>query len=396
MPSIDENESAQLCNYVESMMNDSAFLHDQQNTSALMKKALIRCGLTRNNEWKLLLSKVSDVTQSQINWFESTPAPVLSEQTLCILSMALRMRDQVSVNTETQKLTVFNRPIAGSCMQIFGCLNAEFPDMSIEIESWLLLHLMCPDAEILSGTAFDATHPQIKFDTITQQLTPLYIKAVQRVAEPSNREQAFKELASLFQHLNVNFDACGLTEWAQALARANCREHIDEEDLRWKSKDYRAQIKVLLGTRAGLEENITAGELALLKVASRSDIEAESELKETERGRLKILWRQLKDDIELLCKHQPSDVDKVNRLTAEFKIAAVNRENLLKGIDKQVVKEKELGRMAVELVEPNLFGMDNKMKAARLKKLLAEAKEVDVMLSAFRVSHSASIDTSAS
>lgn len=401
MPSFDDEDRAQLCAYVERMMMEPAFQSDRLDTSVLVKKALFRCGLSQNDEWRQLMNKLDGVSDEQIEWFMVNPAPLLSEDTLCILSMALRMRDNVRVDASNDKLVVFTRPVISSNMQLFSKLNAEFsavhPMFAKETESLMVLHLMCPDAHVMNGTAFDQTHPNVSFELINEQLVPLHLSSVARVAPgtaTSQRDQALRELRSLFPHLSLNHEACGLGSWAQALARAHHREHSDEVDQRWGKSEYKTEINKLLGTRLELQSNLQPAQLEALKLDAHTAIAAESGSTTVSKDRLKLILRGLKKDVELLCKHQPSDSEKLRRLASEFELCIQNRLQLLKTLNHYEVQENNLAHLAQELQMPNTDGMDLKTKISMFKKELAEVRHTEERLADYRIAASpASLDS---
>lgn len=393
MPSIDETDRVAFCNYVEAMMAHPAFQADQQNVSVLLKKALFRVGLAANDEWKTLMNSRDCCTPAQCEWFASQEAPVLSDQTLLTLCMGLRMREYVTVNGAS--LIVYERPFGS--VPLFSAMHTEFsavePSLSKETESLMALMFCCPEAEVLFSTAFDNTHPHVEFSTITDKLTPLHQSFSARLNGP-DRIQAYAELRLLFKHMHVNAEACGLSDWAKALARANSREQMDEMDQRWTKKEFRRQIGQVLQTRAELEEHLLPETKASLQLQSHLLIATESQSATASKTRLKEIFRGLRKDVELLCQHQPKESDKLKRLVSEFKLAAERRSNLLGQIDRQAVEdESEHVDLARDLEEPVVAGMDVVTKIGVYKKALAAARSGDEILSGYRITPAASIDT---
>ncbi len=394
MPNIVEADRVKLCQYVESMMNDPAFQTDQQNTGVLLKKALFRCGLSRNNEWESVLATgINGLPASQVLWLRESVVPKLSDQTLCLLCMALRMRERVTVDTRVKKMIVFERQIASSNMEFYSGLATEMSvigqKLDKEVESMLAMLLLCPNADILVSDAFDTTHPELSFDMISNKLTPVFLASQKKIelGNKQGREQALSEMRTLFQHLNVNFDCCGLQQWAQVLANINLQEQHEEADPRWDKKECRRQIELRMIIRAELQEHIAPSKLDSLGLVSHITLNEEATDENVTKKRLRAIWRGLKNDIDLLCKEQPEDSIKLSRLEAEYKKAQTDRIALLKQLDRQRIEdEKKDKAVACELDDIKLEGLETKTKIEKLKKALGQARTVDTALDVYRIS----------
>lgn len=370
-----EADRSAFASFVELAINDGVFPRTELNTAVLHCLVYVGC---QPENWKTVLGQKN---AQEIGWFSRQTPPRLSPDALLALSAAVSLSAKgFAIDVSKKQLTSFNRPMHGQFVSAYMDFKTKLAEANVaklnaECESMFLLAAMHLPDRMLYGNGFMAQQPEVSRTALGQTLLPLFKEARE------NKTEVHRDLATLLPHMIVNYQDCGLSQWATNLTQDHKLAKMQAETQGWSSDTFQSEIASAQNRKADLTQWVSpavAGKMSVSKSLDSMTMQAMS------KNDLRQWYYRVKNDIELLCDNQPKASERLvvlhSRLEAEQKRrnAAIPKVALAAKNDNAQVREA-----ARPIATPNFTGLSPEEQIKRTVAYIEQEAKITDFLSSF-------------
>ncbi len=370
-----EADRTSFVNFVELAINDGVFPRTELNTAVLHCLVYIGC---QPENWRTVLGQKS---AHEVAWFSRQSPPRLSPDALLALSAAVSLSAKgFAIDVPKKQITSFNRPMHGQFVSAYMDFKSKIAEIGVakldkECESMFLLAAMQPPDRLLYGNGFMSQQPEVSRTALGNTLLPLFKEARE------NKADVHRDLATLLPHMIVNYQDCGLSQWATNLTQDHKLAKMQAETQGWSSEKFQSEIASAQNRKADLSQWVSpavAGKMTVSRTLDSMSMQAMS------KNDLRQWYSRVKDDIELLCDNQPKASERLVVLHSRLQAEQKRRAEAIPKVALAAKNDNAQVRAAAQpIAAPNFTGLSPEEQIKRTAAYIEQESKTTDFLSGF-------------
>lgn len=310
-------DKAAFVELVERAVEEGVFSRRELNTA--VTHCLVFAGCQANGGWRKI---IGEKNPAEIAFFSSQTMPRLNSNSLLALCMSVALSAKgFSIDAARQQVFMHTRPVNGQFVGQYLEFKNKLGQCGVaklerESESLFLLAAMQPRNSVLYDNAFKAQQPELTLEHIDNIVLPLFESA------KVSLEMMYPNLASLLPYMIVNYQSCGLADWATRFSKDTSVASFQSHTQRWSKAEFCTEIAALQNKKKDLAQWLSPSVSSQLSINAGPSAEETSTMSKPD---LRRWYERVRQDVEILCEHQPPAASRLQVAQARVKVEQESR-----------------------------------------------------------------------
>lgn len=372
-----EADRTAFVNFVENAIEAGVFPRSELNTAVLHCLVYIGC---QPENWRAVLGQKN---AAEIAWFTNQTPPRLSPDALLALTSAVSLSSKgFAIDSTKKQITSFNRPMHGQFVSTYMDFKSKISEVGVsklskECESLFMLSAMQPPERVLYGNGFMAQQPEVDRSALNSTLLPLF------KAARTNPVEVQRDLATLLPHMVMNYQNCGLSQWATNLTQDHKLAKMQAETQGWSFEQFCAGVSEAQSRKADLAQWVVSDVTSKMRVSTNLD---SMTMQAMSKNDLRQWYYRIRDDIDLLCANQPKASERLMVLRSRLEAEQKRRSAILPSIALAAKNDNAAVRKAAqEISAPNFSGLSVEEQTKRTAAFIEQEARTTDFLAGFTV-----------